>query len=125
MQPFRRLAFVVNAEKTGASEFARELMAMARQAGVTKIRQTSKRHLPHGFFKGYDACCVVGGDGTLLGAACEATRENIPIIGVNQGGLGFLTTFSADEARAQFSALLNGEYRLASLYAAGLQDQPA
>ena len=42
-----------------------------------------------------------------------AARENIPIIGVNQGGLGFLTTFSADEARAQFVALIGGEYRIA------------
>jgi len=64
--------------------------------------------LPRGFFKGCDACCVIGGDGTLLGAAGGAARENIPIIGVNQGSLGFLTTFSADEARTQFASMLRG-----------------
>jgi NAD+ kinase len=42
-----------------------------------------------------------------------AARQGIPIIGVNQGGLGFLTTFSADEARSQFASLLTGDYRIA------------
>jgi NAD+ kinase len=32
------------------------------------------------------------------------------VIGVNRGSLGFLTTFSADEARAHFTALLRGEF---------------
>jgi len=42
-----------------------------------------------------------------------AARQGIPIIGVNQGGLGFLTTFSADEARSQFATLLTGDYGIA------------
>jgi NAD+ kinase len=56
---------------------------------------------------------VIGGDGTLLGVAREAAQEQVPIIGVNRGSLGFLTTFSADEARAHFAALLAGDYRIA------------
>ena len=113
MPPFRKLAFVVNSEKPGAPELAQELMEIARQAGAKKPKSSSDRDLPRSFFKGCDACCVIGGDGTLLGAVRGVIRENIPIIGVNQGSLGFLTTFSADEARAQFAALLNGDYRLA------------
>ncbi len=113
MQPFRRLAFVFNSEKPGAAGLAQELIAIARLAGAKKVGLSGDRKLPRGFFKGCDACCVIGGDGTLLGAVRGATRENIPIIGVNQGGLGFLTTFSADEARAHFAALLNGDYRVA------------
>ena len=113
MPPFRRLAFVVNSEKTGASELAQELMEIARLAGAKKLKITRERPLPRGYLKGCDACCVIGGDGTLLGAVRGAAREDIPIIGVNQGSLGFLTTFSADEARAQFAALLGGDYRIA------------
>lgn len=113
MHPFRRLAFVVNSEKPGAPELAQELMEIARQAGARKVKVSSDRKLPRGYFKGCDACCVIGGDGTLLGAVRGAAREGIPIIGVNQGGLGFLTTFSADEARAQFAALVGGDYRIA------------
>ena len=112
MQPFRKLAFVINAEKAGAPELARELIDIARLAGVKKTKQSSDQNLPRGYLKGCDACCVIGGDGTLLGVVREAARENIPVIGVNQGSLGFLTTFSADEARAQFATLLCGDYHI-------------
>lgn len=108
MKPIRKLAVVVNEEKAGAPELARELIVMARRSGV-KLKQTSRFPLPAGYLNGCDACCVIGGDGTLLGVAREAGRSQVPIIGVNRGSLGFLTTFSADEARAHFTGLLKGE----------------
>ena len=112
MKPLRKLAFVVNEEKAGAPELAAELVAIARKAGVA-LKQSTRFPLPKGWLSGCDACCVIGGDGTLLGVARESAREQVPIIGVNRGSLGFLTTFSADEARAQFTELLNGEFRVA------------
>jgi NAD+ kinase len=113
MQPIRRLAFVVNEQKAGAPELGRLLMATARQAGV-EIEHTVRFPLPEGFLKGFDACCVIGGDGTLLGVVGAAAREKVPVIGVNRGSLGFLTTFSSDEARAHFAELLAGAYRIAT-----------
>lgn len=113
MKPLRRLAFIVNRDKPHAAALARELMAIATETGA-KIQKTTRAHrLPAGWFRGCDACCVIGGDGTLLGAVQEAARSGIPIIGVNQGSLGYLTTFSAEEARAHFGALVAGEYRIA------------
>ncbi|MFI5336468.1 MAG: NAD(+)/NADH kinase [Opitutales bacterium] len=113
MTPFRRLAFVVNPDKHGAAELAQELMELAGRAGVKKVKLNKGRKLPRGYFAGCDACCVVGGDGTMLGAVRAATRQGIPLIGVNRGGLGFLTTFSADEARQDFATLIGGSYHLA------------
>jgi NAD+ kinase len=113
MPPFRKLAFVYNSEKPGAAELAQELLEIARLGGAKKLKLSGDRHLPRAFFTGCDACCVIGGDGTLLGTVRGAAAADIPIIGVNQGSLGFLTTFSADEARAQFAALLEGDYGLA------------
>jgi NAD+ kinase len=110
MKPIRRLAFVVNAQKDGAVALARELGVIAAQAGVT-TKQTTRLPITPGFLRGCDACCVIGGDGTLLGAARESARAQVPIIGVNRGSLGFLTTFSSDEAQAQFGALLGGAFR--------------
>lgn len=114
MPPFRRLSFVVNPDRPGATELAEELREIAGRAGVKQIKLNKGRKLPRGYFKGCDAVCVVGGDGTLLGVVRAATRQGIPIIGVNRGSLGFLTSFSADEARAHFAALLGGDYRLAN-----------
>jgi len=111
MTPIRKLAFVVNEKKVGAPELARELAAIAR-AHQVEFDLTAHFPLPEGFLKGFDACCVIGGDGTLLGVARESAREQVPIIGVNRGSLGFLTTFSADEARAQFPELLAGDFRI-------------
>lgn len=113
MPPFRKLAFIYNSEKPGAAELAQELLAIAEAGGAKRVKLSGDRKLPRGFFKDCDACCVIGGDGTLLGAVRGAAEADIPIIGVNQGSLGFLTTFSADEARAQFAALLEGDYRIA------------
>ncbi len=111
MKPLRKLAFVVNEQKDGAPELARELSLIARAAGVT-FKQTTRFPVPRGYLKGADACCVIGGDGTLLGVARESAMEQVPIVGVNRGSLGFLTTFSADEARAHFAAVLGGAFTI-------------
>lgn len=111
MKPIRRLAFVVNETKEGASALADELGRAARAAGV-KFKRTAKFPLARGYLENCDACCVIGGDGTLLGVARESARAQVPIIGVNRGSLGFLTTFSPDEARANFADLLKGRFRV-------------
>ncbi len=111
MKPIRSLAFVINAGKPGAVELARVLVAAAREKGV-KLKQTSRFPLPRGYLRGCDACCVIGGDGTLLGAVREAAINGVPIIGVNRGSLGFLTTFSPEEARLEFGDLLKGTFHV-------------
>jgi NAD+ kinase len=112
MQSIRRLAFVVNQLKTGAPELAEVLIGTARRAGV-EVAEVTRLPVPDDALRGFDACCVIGGDGTLLGVVRAAARERVPVIGVNRGSLGFLTTFSSDEARAHFADLLDGGYRVA------------
>lgn len=112
MRPIRNLVFVINSEKEGALELAQELVYFARSRNV-KVRRITKFPLARGSLRGADACCVIGGDGTLLGVAREAALGKVPIIGVNRGSLGFLTTFSADEARGQFLQLLSGDFQIA------------
>ncbi|HEY4302471.1 MAG TPA: NAD(+)/NADH kinase [Candidatus Didemnitutus sp.] len=114
MRAFRKLAFVVNVDKAGASALGDAMIALARESGATTVRTFAARQIPRGGFRHCEACCVIGGDGTLLGVVREAAREGIPVIGINQGSLGYLTTFSPDEARAHFADLIGGSYRIAS-----------
>jgi len=65
-----------------------------------------------GFLKGSDFCCVIGGDGTFLSAAVESATWQVPLIGVNRGTLGYLTTYTPDEIEDLFPSLLKGAYRL-------------
>lgn len=113
MSPIRSLAFVINQDKAGAPELGETLEAIARAEGVT-VRSSLKYPIAGDFLEGCDACCVIGGDGTLLGVVGAAARHQVPVIGVNRGSLGFLTTFSAEEARTQFSSLLKGEFVVSS-----------
>jgi NAD+ kinase len=111
VKPIRRLAFVTNAEKSGAPDLANELVDLAKANGV-RTKQTTRFPLPARFLKGMDACCVIGGDGTLLSVAPQAAEFGIPLIGVNRGSLGFLTTFSGDEAKGALPQILKGHYKV-------------
>ena len=59
-----------------------------------------------------DLAIVVGGDGTLLKAGRLLADQDIPVIGINLGRLGFLVDISPDEITKQLSLMLNGEYTL-------------
>ena len=59
--------------------------------------------------KDLDILIILGGDGTLLHIADKASRYEIPVMGINLGGLGFLTAVSAKERFEALELLLQGK----------------
>ena len=60
-----------------------------------------------------DACdrvIVVGGDGSLLGAARMLAKHSVPVLGINRGRLGFLTDIKPDDIEASVGDVLSGDY---------------
>jgi NAD+ kinase len=53
---------------------------------------------------------VVGGDGTMLGAARELASSGIPLVGINSGRLGFMTDIAEAEWREALGAMLAGSF---------------
>jgi NAD+ kinase len=59
-----------------------------------------------------DIMMSIGGDGTLLDTLAFVKNSDVPIIGVNTGRLGFLSTISIGEIDEALEALLSGNYNI-------------
>lgn len=57
-----------------------------------------------------DLAIVLGGDGTMLNIARALVPFSVPLIGINQGRLGFLTDLTADTMYETLSAMLEGKF---------------
>jgi NAD+ kinase len=57
-----------------------------------------------------DLVVVVGGDGTMLGIARELARHDIPLVGINQGRLGFITDVPVGQFREALAPMIAGDY---------------
>jgi NAD+ kinase len=57
-----------------------------------------------------DFAVVVGGDGTMLGIARELARSHLPLVGINQGRLGFITDIPVGQYREALAPIVAGDY---------------
>lgn len=57
-----------------------------------------------------DLGLVVGGDGTMLGVSRHLARYGTPLIGINQGRLGFVTDIALEDFEETITPMLHGEY---------------
>lgn len=57
-----------------------------------------------------DLAIVIGGDGTLLNAARRLARYRVPLVGVNQGRLGFMTDIGREDMLSCMDDLLDGRF---------------
>lgn len=63
-----------------------------------------------------DLVIVVGGDGSLLGAARALSPSHVPVLGVNRGNLGFLTDITPADIEEKVAEVLEGKYMVESRF---------
>ncbi len=59
-----------------------------------------------------DLILVLGGDGTMIATARMIGDAEVPVIGVNYGGLGYLAEFPVEELFAALESILAGQYKV-------------
>lgn len=109
MKAIQTITFAVNTTKPGAQEAARFLAGIVECEGAA-ARIITEYPLTPEALEGQDLCIAVGGDGTLLGVLDAALESGAAVLGVNLGKLGFLATFTQEEAGKDLPALISGNY---------------
>lgn len=59
-----------------------------------------------------DSIIVLGGDGTMIRAARQYAKNEVPVLGVNMGTVGFLSNISADELEHSLDRFIRHDYSL-------------
>ena len=90
----------------GITVFCLEMTAEVAEGGVFRKNLA----IP----KDVDWVVVLGGDGTLLGAARQVGRYGAPILGVNLGGLGFLTCIPLEQLYSAVETMVSGGLQVES-----------
>jgi NAD+ kinase len=118
---FRRVA-LIGKQAPEIADSLRALRDLLRKRGCEVIveKQTAAsvgRNGGRGAVAGYeeigrraDLAIVLGGDGTMLAAARNLARYQVPLAGINQGRLGFMTDIALSQMRASVDAILSGRH---------------
>jgi NAD+ kinase len=67
---------------------------------------------PEKLAESVDLILVLGGDGTMIATARMIEDFEVPVLGINYGGLGYLTEFRIEELYTALESILAGNYRL-------------
>lgn len=109
-----RILIVGPAGLAGVDEEARRVEALLAARGhQTRCLLTARESWGGGAFPGdADLVIVLGGDGSILRTARWMGYEQVPVLGVNLGALGFLADFSRQEVERALDEIAAGRFRL-------------
>ncbi|HYT59742.1 MAG TPA: NAD(+)/NADH kinase [Haliangiales bacterium] len=116
----QRVGLIANPEKGNCLPAVQKAAALIAKAGrlvlsdqatadLAGLKTTSSRDA-RDLTEQVDLILVFGGDGTMLRVAREVAGSRTPILGINVGGLGFLTAVSSDQLPNALAGVWSGEF---------------
>lgn len=84
-----------------------ERQQIAKQTGCSVAEAE-----PEKLARSVDLILVLGGDGTMIATSRMIGDTDVPVLGVNYGGLGYLAEFRIEELYSALESILSGNYRL-------------
>jgi len=126
MSEFKKIGLIGRPGHTGVIDSLRRLLTFLKSRDVDIVLdEATGRLVPdHGeeiasreaLSRHCDLVVVVGGDGSMLNAAQSIASENVPVIGINRGRLGFLTDVMPEEIESKLDEVLAGNYSVESRF---------
>ena len=121
----RRIGIIAKQNKPEAIPITRNLVEWLRPKKIEVYIEEEMRKLFHPPLTGpylssnkrediprlVDMIIVLGGDGTMLSVARMVGNQEVPILGVNLGGLGFLTEIHLDELYHVLERVIEGDFK--------------
>lgn len=112
--PPKRFVIAIHPKMGDAQQVADEISEFLSSKGLDSYSgvlfdETLRSRVNAGDF---DLMIALGGDGTMLRAVHLCAPNNVPILGINLGGLGFLIEISRHEWKAALERVLRGDYWL-------------
>ncbi len=122
MKKINRVGFVIKPHAPDIEKILEELLHYFQKRNIECLLEevaAKKLKRNEGFARDslpqrVDLVVVLGGDGTLLSIAHLAAQENVPVLGVNLGKLGFLTEVPLHEMYLTLDSFLGGDERIIS-----------
>ena len=119
-RPVRRAAVITHGKRETIGPALERLEGIARRAGVELVLPEEEK-AKHGRSDGAgpleeaDLAVVLGGDGTMLRALDRFLGTRVPVIGVNFGRVGFLSSIDREEMESALQRAFSGEYEVVEL----------
>ena len=115
----KTVGLIINSYKEQIVQIGRQVIDLLEHQHVTVLAMGEEAEALQVPSVGVDQFCseaqvvlVIGGDGTMLRAARTVYKKEIPILGINQGYLGFLTEVEVEHLEPALEQLLHGNYQV-------------